>query len=217
MTESISLRVAPHPLLEAEAFVCCYFDALGELAPDEAIVACLSTRAEMPFRSDDEVKARVRDLLRAGGFRPSGRSKPSSEYLIKAAQEGAMRSINVAVDACNAASLHSGLPVSVVDLDRAVAPFSIAIAEPETRYVFNPSGQVIDVSGLLCLFDAEGPCANSVKDAQRTKTHEGTRRSLSVVWGTRELPGRAAAVAAWYRGALEASGHRCISVTLTRA
>jgi DNA/RNA-binding domain of Phe-tRNA-synthetase-like protein len=209
MTQAITLTVAAHPLLELEAFVCHYADALGALAADETVIACLSKDAAMPFASDDEVKKKVRDLLRVGGFRPSGRSKPSAEYLIKAAEKGAMRSINAAVDACNAASLHSGLPISVVDLDQARGPFSVAIAEPETRYVFNPSGQVIDVSGLLCLFDAEGPCANSVKDAQRTKTHEGTQRTLSVVWGTRELPGRAAAVAKWYRERLEAAGHRC--------
>ena len=28
--------------------------------------------------------------------------------------------------------------------------------------MFNASGQTIDVGGLLCLFDAEGPCANAV-------------------------------------------------------
>ena len=132
--------------------------------------------------------------------------------IAKAAAKGAMRSINAAVDACNAASLHSGLPISVVDLDKARAPFRAAIAEADTRYIFNPSGQVIDVSGLLCLFDAEGPCANSVKDAQRTKTHEGTTQTLTVIWGSNELPGRAKKVADWYRGQLRAAGHRCEDV-----
>ena len=69
------------------------------------------------------------------------------------------------------------------DLDRAVAPLRIDLPEPKTEYVFNPSGQVIDVGGLVCLFDAEGPCANAVKDAQRTKTDESTRRILTIVWG----------------------------------
>ena len=213
MTPSLRLTVAAHPLLELEAFICDYAAPLGELEPDPAVVAALSLDAELPFRSDDEVKGKVRDLLRVGGFRPSGRSKPSAEYLIKAAAKGAMRSINAAVDACNAASLHSGLPISVIDLHKAAAPFRVAIAEAETRYVFNPSGQIIDASGLVCLFDAEGPCANAVKDAQRTKTHEGTTRTLTLVWGTRELPGRAAAAASWYRSALEAAGHRCTVVT----
>ena len=66
----------------------------------------------------------------------------------------------------------------------------------------------IDVSGLLCLFDEDGPCANAVKDAQRTKTHDGTRRTLSIVWGTTAYEARLAEVASWYRGILEAAGAR---------
>ena len=72
--------------------------------------------------------------------------------------------------------------------------------------MFNVSGQVMDVGGLLCLFDAEGPCANAVKDAQRTKTTEQTVRTLTVIWGTTALPGRAAQAEQWYRQLLEGQG-----------
>jgi hypothetical protein len=72
--------------------------------------------------------------------------------------------------------------------------------------VFNASGQTIDLGGLLCLFDADGPCGNAVKDAQRTKTDGGTRRTLSLIWGTVSLPGRAAQTTAWYRSLLEGQG-----------
>ena len=58
----------------------------------------------------------------------------------------------------------------------------------------------------LCLFDADGPCANAVKDAQRTKTAADTRRTLSLIWGTTALPGRAARAEAWYRQLLEQHG-----------
>jgi DNA/RNA-binding domain of Phe-tRNA-synthetase-like protein len=126
--------------------------------------------------------------------------------LIKAATEGALNPINAAVDACNVASLHSGLPISVVDLDRVKPPLRLGLAPEGARYVFNASGQEIDLAGLLCLFDAEGPCANAVKDSQRTKTHEGTRRTLSIVWGTTALPGRAEACATWYRALLDRLG-----------
>lgn len=44
---------------------------------------------------------------------------------MRASAEGALGSINAAVDACNVVSLHSGLPISVVDLERAKAPLSI--------------------------------------------------------------------------------------------
>jgi hypothetical protein len=72
--------------------------------------------------------------------------------------------------------------------------------------VFNASGQTMDLGGLLCLFDADGPCVNAVKDAQRTKTTAETRRTLSLVWGTVALPDRATRTEAWYRALLEQQG-----------
>ena len=52
------------------------------------------------------------------------------------------------------------------------------------------------------LLDADGPCANAVKDSQRTKTHDGTRRTLSVVWGLAADPERTRAALDWYRALL---------------
>jgi DNA/RNA-binding domain of Phe-tRNA-synthetase-like protein len=103
-------------------------------------------------------------------------------------------------------SLHSGLPISVVDLNRTRPPLQVAAAPPNSEYIFNASGQVMDVGHLLCLIDADGPCANAVKDAQRTKTNSETRRTLSLIWGTQKLPGRAAQTETWYRTLLESSG-----------
>jgi DNA/RNA-binding domain of Phe-tRNA-synthetase-like protein len=119
-----------------------------------------------------------------------------------------LATINYCVDACNAVSLHSGLPISVVDLERARQPLRVGVAPVGSAYVFNPSGQTIDLGGLLCLFDAEGPCGSAVKDAQRTKTNDQTCRTLSVVWGTHALPGRAETATNWYRAVLERFGAR---------
>jgi DNA/RNA-binding domain of Phe-tRNA-synthetase-like protein len=202
----ITLDVAPDPLLDAFAFTTTFPSPLGEVPASDAIRAALVPGATAPLASDDAVRAAVRDLLRHGGYKPTGRGKPASEYLLRAVAEGALSAINAAVDACNAASYHSGLPISVVDLDRAQAPFRLALAPAGTRYVFNASGQEIDVAGLLCLWDADGPTANAVKDAQRTKTSAATTRTLSVVWGAKALPGRAAATTAWYRDLLAGVG-----------
>jgi DNA/RNA-binding domain of Phe-tRNA-synthetase-like protein len=131
---------------------------------------------------------------------------------LRAAAESKLAAINLAVDAANAVSLHSGLPISVVDLDRARAPLRVAVPPAGTSYVFNAAGQVIDVTGLPCLADADGPCANAVKDAQRTKTDGTTRATLSLVWGTRTLAGRTAAAVAWYRELLTRAGARCEDV-----
>lgn len=200
------LSIDPHPLLEGAAFVTIFPGPLGALPPSEELRTLMAIDAPAPLSSNDTVRAAIRDLLRHGGYKPTGRGKPASEYLIRAVTEGALGPINLAVDACNVVSLHSGLPISVVDLDRARPPLRVGVAPKGASYVFNASGQAIDLEGLLCLFDEAGPCANAVKDAQRTKTHEGTVRTLSILWGSRALPGRAAAAASWYRSLLEATG-----------
>jgi DNA/RNA-binding domain of Phe-tRNA-synthetase-like protein len=200
------LNVAPHPLLDLAAFVTRLPAPLGELPSPEWLRALMLPSAEAPFKSDDAVRAAVRDVLRADGYKPTGRGKPASEYLLRAAAEPGLTSINLAVDACNAVSLHSGLPISVVDLERATPPCSIAVSQAGSEYVFNAAGQIIDVAGLPCLFDASGPCANAVKDAQRTKTSDKTRVTLSIIWGAKALAGRSAAVAEWYRALLTRAG-----------
>ncbi len=196
---TVTIAVAPHPLLEVGAFVTRLSAPLGDLswtadhAGDPADApAALATLG-------DEVRAAVRALLRHGGYKPSGRGKPASEYLVQAAAEGRFPAVNPAVDVCNHVSLHSGLPVSVIDLDLVAPPLTIAVCAPGTTYVFNPSGQTIDAGGLCALTDVSGPCGTPVKDAQRTKTHAATRVLLSIVWGTRALDGRTAAATRWYR------------------
>lgn len=155
---------------------------LAELPSPPWLVAMLQPLAEAPLRASPELRTAVRDLLRGRGYRPTGRGKPSSEYLAAAAAAATLGSINAAVDAGNAVSLHSGLPISVVDRDRLVGTCRIAVPEAGSSYVFNQSGQSIDVGGLVCLRDGDGPCANAVKDSQRTKTGAATRRLLAVVW-----------------------------------
>lgn len=173
----MELFLEPHPLLDVRAFVTRFTAPLGEIASPHWQSVGLE-------RSED-LRTAVRDMLRHGGYKPTGRGKPASEYLVRAAEEGGLRSINAAVDACNVISLYSGFPISVVDIERATEPFRISIAPDGTSYVFNPAGQEIDVGGLVCLFDAEGPVGNAVKDSQRTKTHEATHATLSVIWGVK--------------------------------
>jgi len=195
----LCVAVAPHPLLEVGAFVTRFGRPLADVATPPDVLAALEAQATAPFCTSDTVRAEVRALLRHGGFKPAGRSKPAAEYLYAAHQEGAFPRINAAVDTCNAVSLHSGLPISVVDIDKLDGALAIGIAPAGTTYVFNPSGQLIDASGLVCLSDAHGPSGTPVKDAQRTKTHDGSRSVLALVWGTRSLPGRTQKATSWYR------------------
>ena len=200
------VAIDDHPLLRVAAFTTTFPAPLGELPTPAAVLDALRLDAPAPLQRDEAARGAVRDLLRYGGYKPTGRGKPASEYLVRAASEGALAPINLAVDACNAVSLHSALPISVVDLDRAGAPFRIGLAPAGASYVFNASGQEIDLGGLLCLFDAEGPCGNAVRDAQRTKTRSETRATLSVLWGCAGFEERLRDAEHWYRALLEQSG-----------
>src|SRR5262245_27749989 len=211
----ISITIASHPLLEVRGFTTAFPAPLGQSPTPPAILALLKLGMPAPVHSDDAVRDAVRRMLRHGGFKPAGRSKPASEYLIKAVSDGTLSSINAAVDVCNIVSLHSGLPISVVDLDKAQPPFHVAIAAAGASYVFNASGQTIDLAGLVCLEDAAGPCGNAVKDAQRTKTDAATRRTLTVIWGSNELRDRTRQAETWYRELLRQAGATTEDVALT--
>ena len=181
----IELTIEEHPSLLTRVFVTELKTPLGEIASPAWLTDLLRIDAPAPVQRSEELRAAVRDMLRHGGYKPTGRGKPASEYLVRTAEEGGIRPINVAVDACNVTSLHSGFPISVIDIDLATPPFRIAVAGGGVSYVFNASGQEIDVNGLVCLHDAQGPCGNAVKDSQRTKTRPETLQTLSVIWGCR--------------------------------
>ncbi len=212
-----SLRVDLHPLLRVAAFTTSFVAPLGATPTPAAASAALRLDAPAPLERDETLRGAIRDLLRVGGYKPTGRGKPASEYLVRAAAEGALGSINAAVDVCNAVSLHSGFPISVVDLDRAAGPFRIGVAPEGASYVFNASGQEIDLGGLLCVFDAEGPCANAVRDSQRTKTRDETRATLSVLWGCAGFERRVEDAERWYRELLESTGASTSRVSLMTA
>ena len=145
--------------------------------------------ADPPSRPNiaSEVKKAVRELLRHGGHKPSGRGRPASESLLKALEDGRFPVIHPVVDYFNRISLESGLPISILDADKLRGKLSYRIGGDEESYVFNPSGQEVRLKGLLVLCDEAGPTGSPVKDAQRTKVDEDTRRFYVVVWGTSEL------------------------------
>jgi DNA/RNA-binding domain of Phe-tRNA-synthetase-like protein len=207
------ILVDPHPSLDLAAFTLRHDQEHNNteynlLSLDETALAASPFKIHSSEEQYEIVKSAIRDLLRHGGYKPTGRGKPASEYLVKAVGSGKLSSINPIVDTLNAVSLHSGLPISVVDLDKCVFDDSlrVAIAPENSEYVFNASGQTIKLDGLLCLFDDEGPCANAVKDSQRTKTSDATISSLIVIWGTKELPDHSSKTETWFRELIEKQG-----------
>src|SRR6266542_250022 len=97
----MNMHIAPHPLLDARVITTAFPRALGEMPTPPETLALLSLQADAPFKSDDAVRDAVRALLRHGGFKPAGRSKPASEYLVRAVGDGTLGAINAAVDICN--------------------------------------------------------------------------------------------------------------------
>ena len=163
-----------------------------------------------------ERKAAVRDLLRHGTYKPTGRAKPASEYLVRTAVEGDVPVINVLADANNVVSIETLFPISIVDLDKAGANrFVVRWGREGETYVFNPSGQELGLRDLLlvaCL-PSDAPCATPVKDSQATKTDASTRRALGIVYGpaslrcaVRDATERLAALLARSAGATVVSG-----------
>lgn len=195
----IELTVSPHPDLCLGAFALTLPGPLGDLEVPGWLRDLARDDAAAPVRRDEAVRQAMRDLLRHDGYKPTGRGKPAAEYLVRAAAEGPLPEINLVVDLINVVSLHAGLSISVVDRDRLSAPLAVRRADPGASYVFNASGQEIALGGLLCLHDAQGPCANAVKDAQRTKTHAATTRALLLVWGSERVQDTSRGASAWLR------------------
>lgn len=133
-----------------------------------------------------EVRQRVRKILRYGKYKPSGRSKPASEFLLRAALSESFPLVNDPVDVNNAISLESGFPGSIFDTALSGKQLLIRRGLPDEEYVFNPSGQTIDLQDLLlvCRKTDAGwePCGNPVKDAMTTKTSAKTVNVLAVLY-----------------------------------
>ena len=206
----LTITQDPHPLLHPICFVTHFPVPMGQLPQPEWLSDLLNlqpTLAPVPLEPvSEEYRKSIRQLLRWGGFKPSGRSKPASEYLVRAAGSGDLHPINGAVDVLNAVSLHAGMAIGVIDLDLCQQPLHIAIGKEGEHYVFNASGQDMELKGLICMYDKEGPCANPVKDSQRTKTTADTVNTLTIMWGTTDDPQRTRDAERWYREMLAKLG-----------
>ena len=68
----------PHPSLDARAFVTRFSVSLGQSPSPPWLVAQLAPAAPAPFAEDASVRPQIRDVLRHGGYKPTGRGKPAS-------------------------------------------------------------------------------------------------------------------------------------------
>jgi DNA/RNA-binding domain of Phe-tRNA-synthetase-like protein len=133
----------------------------------------------------EAVRAAVRDLLRNGRYRPSGRAKPAQEYLDRVYREtGRLDLINNAVDVNNIVSLRYGLPISAFDVAKLQGDLVIRLGRAGERYLFNASGQELDCEDLVVVCDDRGPIGSPVKDSQATKLFEGASSVVYVVYAS---------------------------------
>lgn len=150
---------------------------------DERLSALLIRRKEELTEEEDATRRAARDILRFGRYKPTGRGKPASEYLVRAAREDSFPRISPPVDICNLISLEHLVSASIWDLDLAGTAFTARRGREGEQYVFNASGQTIDLQDLLLLADAsDTPVVNPVKDCHRTKTTSDSRNVAGVVY-----------------------------------
>jgi DNA/RNA-binding domain of Phe-tRNA-synthetase-like protein len=164
--------------------------------PSDAALLSAMAHTESELRADpakfpESTRAAIRDVLRRGGYKPTGRGKPASEFLFGAATgEAGMPRVNNLVDINNLASLRSAHPISMFDAHLLGDELAVRFGREGEQYVFNTSGQSIDLKGLLvvCRGAASEPVGNPVKDSMLCKVHATTTRVLAVVYGASTLP-----------------------------
>ncbi len=139
-----------------------------------------------------ELRSRVRGMLRFGRYKPTGRGKPASEYLLRAAAGDSFPAVNQPVNVNNWISLESGYPASIFDADLSGRRLLLRRGAPGEAYVFNPSGQVLSLEDLLLLCRMEKghwePCGSPIKDAMSTKISERTRAVVAVLYAPADEP-----------------------------
>lgn len=156
-------------------------------AAEAELLALLAARGGALAPAEEARRAACRDLLRNGSYKPTGRGKPASEYLLGAAREGAFPRVNALVDINNLVSLKYLLPISLWDADLCASPnFEFRLGAPEESYVFNPSGQELDLEDLVCGCELAGggsrPVVTPIKDGMRTKVRPETRAVLGAIY-----------------------------------
>jgi len=142
-------------------------------------------REELP--GGEPRRGAVRQLLRHGGFKPAGRSKPAQEYLLRTVrQESGLPRIWNVVDLINAVSLDSGFPISLVSIGRAGVKLVIRYGDAGERFVFNRAGQELNLGGLITICSRENagsvPRGSPVKDSLEAKVTDEDRHVLACIF-----------------------------------
>lgn len=136
---------------------------------------------------EEKFRAASRLILRNGSYRPTGRSKPANEYLLREAIEGEFPRINAAVDINNYISLKYMISISLWDIDLAKSQkYCFRLGKPGESYIFNAGGQELKLDDLICgvaLYENEEKAiVTPVKDSLATKTTEHTKNTVMAIY-----------------------------------
>ena len=137
---------------------------------------------------EERLRQGSREVLRNGSYRPTGRGKPASEYLMRAAGEGSFPRLNGPVDANNLVSLQHCVPISLWDVALAGSDeFEFRLGRAGESYVFNATGQVLDLADLVCGCALDGgdssrPLVTPIKDSLATKLRADSSRIAGCIY-----------------------------------
>jgi DNA/RNA-binding domain of Phe-tRNA-synthetase-like protein len=119
----------------------------------------------------------ARDLYRRFGIDPT-RVRPSSEALLRRLKKGEpLPRINSLVDVANALSVQLQVPVGLYDLAKAKGDELVIRLGAEGEAYLGIGKERVNVTGRICVADAEGPCGNPSADSARTMITTDTERA----------------------------------------
>lgn len=164
----------------------------------DQVTAAALEHAQTP--AAEKLRTAVRQMLKHGKFKASGRSKPAQEYLLRCAQEdGALPRINGPVDVLNTCSLFGGLPISLLSIARSSRQLLVRYGRADEGYIFNASGQVLDVEDLVVTCDATRepgvPVGSPIKDSMVGKIEESDTQLVAIIYAPQTKDGIEAAKA----------------------
>ncbi len=120
---------------------------------------------------------RARALYRRFGTDPT-RMRPSNEALLRRLKKGEpLPRVNSLVDVANALSVQLQVPVGLYDLEKARGDALTIRLGGEGEAYAGIGKEHVNVTGRLCVADAEGPCGNPSADSARTMITTSTERA----------------------------------------
>ena len=157
-------------------------------AVDE-VVASLRSRLTLDGLKDDPVVRAYRDFYWRLGIDPT-KVRPSSEALARRALRGGFPRVSPLVDAGNAASAATLVPIGIYDLDRLSPPLTIRLSDGGEE--FSPIGgrPTRLPRGYPIMADSRGLVVHlyAHRDSEASAVRESTARALVVGAGVPGVP-----------------------------